>query len=106
MKRKRGEKRYIKTFEPVEHRQIAMSWIVAAMQSKSEGGLGLAFHEAVERAARRLKGEVNFGFTEETLIHYWDNYPKQRRASFDPPLSSQPIRREKNLPQNKNSKRD
>lgn len=106
VKRKRGEKRYIETFDPVELRQMAISWIVAAMRPKSEDGLGLAFHEAVERAARRRKGEFNFGFTEETLIHYWNNYPKQRTASFDPPLSSQPIRREKNPPQNKNSKRD
>jgi len=106
VKRKRGEKRNINSFDPVERRQIAMSWIVSAMQSESEGGLGLSFFDAIERAAKRRKGEVNFGFTEETLIHYWDNHAKQRTLSFDPPLSSEPIRRQQNPRQKKNINRD
>jgi hypothetical protein len=106
VKRKRGEKRNVNSLDPVERRQMALSWIVAAMQSESEGGLGLSFFDAVERAAKRRKGEVNFGFTEETLIHYWDNHAKQRTLSFDPPLSSQPIRREQKPSKKRDTNRD
>lgn len=106
VKRKRGEKRNANSFDPVELRQMAMSWMVSAMKSESDGGLGLSFYDALEKAAKRRKGEVNFGFTEETLVHYWTNYPKQRKASFDPPLSSEPIRRQQIPSQQKTPNRD
>ena len=99
IKRKRGEKTYINGLDPAERRQWALSWIATAIKNVSEGGLGLSIGEAIEQAAEDTPGEINFGFSEETLRHYWDNYPKQRTASFPPPLSSEPIKRKKNKTQ-------
>jgi len=96
IKRKRGEKTYINGLDPTERRQWALSWIATAIKNVSDGGLGLSIGDAIEQAAEERPGEINFGFSEETLRHYWDNYPKQRTISFAPPLSSEPIKRKKN----------
>ncbi len=102
VKLKPGERKYMNELHPLERRQLAMSWIVAAMRPESEGGLGLSLEDALEQAAVHHSKEANFGFTAETLLHYWNNFPEQRTASFSPPLSSEPIRREKGPRQKEN----
>src|SRR5450432_1035466 len=88
VKAKRGERKTSKQVAKRVNKEFAMRWIASAIRPLEEDGLGITLSEAIEKA-------TTFGLSEDTLLYYWNNNPEMHTPSFQPPISSLPIRRTK-----------
>ena len=73
--------------------RIALSFIATLIASENEGGRGMALKDAIDEVAKKLKNEANFGYTPDTLTHYWDNHREWRTRQFPRPIETLPDRR-------------
>ena len=94
VKARRGERKNPESTAKARNVRFAMSFIATLIAPESEGGRGMALEDAIDEAAKKLKSEVNFGYTRETLSHYWDNHPEWRTRKFPRPIETLPDRRE------------
>jgi hypothetical protein len=73
-------------------RRFALSYLATLIAPESEGGFGMTLEDAIDDAAKKFKGQANFGYTAETLKNYWNNYPEWRTRDFPRPIETLPDR--------------
>ena len=78
----------IRTNQP----RLALSYIATLIAPVSEDGSGMALEDAIEKAAKKFKGKPQFGYSAETLTHYWNNHPAWRNRDFPRPIETLPDR--------------
>jgi hypothetical protein len=77
---KRGERKRLGEARRRFKIRAAIAWIAAAIRPPEQDGQGFTLSEAFKRA------EINFGFTYDTLVTYWRDYPEWSTPTFTRPL--------------------
>ena len=92
LKVRKGERKHPANTAKTNQRRFALSYIATLIAPVSEGGLGMTPEDAIDDAAKKFKGQANFGYTVETLTNYWNNHPEWRTRDFPRPIETLPDR--------------
>ena len=91
----RGERKTSEQAAKSLNRDLAMAWITKAVTPVSDGGLGMTEDEAIEKAAKNKKGQINFGLSEDSLRSHWKSSQKLQSGEVKRPIQSFPDRKKK-----------
>ena len=94
VKARKGERKNPRNTAKANHARFALSFIAVLIAPEVDGGFGMDLKEAIDHAAEKFKNEARFGYTTETLTHYWDNHPEWRTRHFPRPIETLPDRGE------------
>ena len=92
LKVRKGERKTPANTAKINQRRFALSYIATLIAPEREGGFGMTLKDAIEDAAKKSKGQANFGYTDETLMNYWNNHPEWRTRDFPRPIETLPDR--------------
>lgn len=98
VKVRKGERRNPSNTAKAHNVRFALSYVAFLIAPESEGGFGMDLQDAIEETASKFKNEPNFGYTEATLTHYWDNHPEWRTRQFPRPIETLPDRKDYEAP--------
>ena len=92
VKVRKGERKNPANTAKANYPRFALSYIATLIAPKSEDGCDMTLEDAIEYAAKSFKGNPKFGYSAETLTHYWNNHPEWRGRDFPRPIETLPDR--------------
>ena len=98
VKARKGERRSPSNTAKAANVRFALSFVALLIAPVADGGFGMDLQDAIEETAAKFKNEPNFGYTEATLTHYWDNHPDWRTRQFPRPIETLPDRKDYEAP--------